>query len=133
MKLRAAFAEAWEKDRILWMRFLAVGLLNTFFGYGCFALFLFVGLHYALALLLATVVGVIFNFKSTGALVFNSHDNRLILRFAGAYALVYMVNVALLRLLKVLGVEPYLGGAILILPMAVLAFQLNRKLVFKSA
>lgn len=112
------------------MRFLAVGLLNTVFGYSFFAIFLYAGMHYALALLLATVVGVFFNFKSTGVLVFKSHNNRFIFRFVAVYVFVYGVNVTLLKLLYVLGVGPYYGGAALIIPMALLAFLLNRKFVF---
>lgn len=52
--------------------FLLVGVMNAAFGYGCFAAFLYLGLHYSLALLLATILGVLFNFKSIGALVFGS-------------------------------------------------------------
>lgn len=88
------------------------------------------GIHYALALLLSTVVGVLFNFKSMGTLVFKSHDNRLILRFAAVYVVVYAVNVSLLKLLYLFGVDPYFGGAALIAPMALLAFFLNRGFVF---
>ena len=90
-------------------------------------------MHYALALLLATAAGVLFNFKSTGVLIFKSHNNRLIFRFVAVYVLVYGVNVASIKLLQVLGVGPYYGGALLLLPMALLAFLLNRKYVFRGA
>lgn len=122
-----------DKARNQLIRFLAVGMLNTIFGYSCYALLLYLGLHYAVALLLATVAGVLFNFKSTGVLVFRSQNNRLIFRFVAVYALVYGVNVGLLKLLYVLGVGPYYGGAALIVPMALLAFSLNRKFVFCAA
>lgn len=111
-------------------RFLAVGVLNTAFGYGCFALFLWLGLHYSLALLLATVLGILFNFKSTGSLVFRSRDNRLLARFVGAYALVYACNVTAVGLLVKSGLSPQVAGAITLLPMAVLAFVLQKRFVF---
>lgn len=120
-----------ETIRLL-LRFLAVGVLNTLFGYGFFALFVFAGVHYALALLLATIVGVLFNFKSTGALVFKSHDNKLIFRFVAVYAVLYGVNVTLLKLLLLVGTGPYFGGGVLIVPMALLAFILNKRFVFKA-
>jgi putative flippase GtrA len=44
------------------LRFLLVGVLNTAFGYLLFALLLALGLKVPLALLLATVGGVLFNF-----------------------------------------------------------------------
>ena len=112
------------------VRFLFVGIINALFGYGCFALFLYVGLHYTLALLLATVFGVIFNFKSTGALVFGSHDNRLVFRFSGLYALIYFVNIVGIKALSHVGVAPYIGGAFLILPMAISTYILNKRFVF---
>lgn len=115
------------------LRFLAVGVLNSLFGYGCFAVLIFLGLHYSAALLLATIAGVLFNFKTTGSLVFGSSDNRLLFRFIATYAVVYAVNVSLLTALLLAGLGPYTGGALLILPMAALAFILNKRLVFKNA
>lgn len=111
-------------------RFLLVGALNSLFGYGCYALLLYLGVHYALALFLATVIGVLFNFKTTGYLVFKSKDNRLIFRFAATYAIVYAVNVSALKLLSLVGIDMYFGGALLLLPMAILAYVLNKRFVF---
>ena len=107
-----------------------VGVLNTLFGYACYALLLHFGLHYTAAMAIATVVGVLFNFKSTGALVFGSHDNRLILRFVASYAVVYLLNVSGIAGLEHAGVTPQVGGALMVFPAAVLAFVLNKKYVF---
>jgi putative flippase GtrA len=131
----------WTSTAMIWFplrsspsffRFLLVGALNSLFGYGCFALLLYLGVHYAMALFLATVIGVLFNFKTTGYLVFKSKDNRLILRFATTYAIVYAVNVTTLKVLSLVGVDMYLGGALLLLPMAILAFFLNKAFVFND-
>lgn len=112
------------------VRFLLVGVLNTAFGYGCFAALLFVGVHYSVALLASTVLGVLFNFKSTGALVFGSHDNRRIVRFVGTYGVVYLCNLLGIRVLVQAGLTPAVAGAVLLFPAAVLAFALNKKFVF---
>lgn len=114
------------------VRFLAAGAVNSLFGYGLFALLYYLGIHYALALLIATVIGVLFNFKTTGYLVFRSNDNSLIFRFAASYAVVYAVNVSCLKILSLIGIDMYYGGAVLILPMAVLAYIINKKFVFKN-
>ncbi len=114
------------------VRFLAVGVLNSLFGYGCFALLLYLGVHFAVALFFATVVGVLFNFKTTGYLVFKSNDNRLVFRFAATYAIVYAVSVSSLKLLSLIGINMYYGGALLILPMAALAYILHKRFVFKN-
>ena len=52
------------------VRFLLVGVLNTLFGYFSFATLIIIGLDYKLAALLATIIGVLFNFQTTGRLVF---------------------------------------------------------------
>ena len=113
------------------IRFLFVGGLNTVFGYSVYALFLFVGLHFAVATLLSTVIGVIFNFFTTGRLVFQNRNMRLILRFAGVYGIVYLVQVSMLQLLDSFGLNLYVAGAVLVLPLALLSFVLNKKFVFE--
>jgi putative flippase GtrA len=50
------------------VRFLAVGVLNTAFGYALFALLVWAGVWYPAAA--STIGGMIFNFNTTGRLVF---------------------------------------------------------------
>jgi len=109
-----------------------VGGVNTLFGYSVFALFTLIGLHYVLAALLATICGILFNFKTTGTIVFRNRDNRLILRFFGVYLITYSLMVGLLKLFDMAGVIPLVGGAIIVLPLAVFSFLLMKKLVFKK-
>jgi putative flippase GtrA len=116
----------------LFLRFLLVGGLNTAFGYVCFSLLLYAGLHYTMSLLIATVLGVLFNFKTIGALVFKSSDNFLIFRFVLVYVAVYGVNVIGVEAFLRLGLTPYWGGAVMVLPMAVLAFILQKRFVFAN-
>ncbi|PUA39894.1 polysaccharide biosynthesis protein GtrA [Paenibacillus elgii] len=113
------------------IRFLFVGGLNTAFGYSIFALFIFVGLHYTLASLFSTILGILFNFKSTGILVFNSKKNSLIYKFIAVYGIVYLINVSLLKILSLFITNVYFSGAIILLPLAVLSYILNKKFVFK--
>lgn len=112
------------------VRFLLVGVLNTAFGYTCFALLHWAGLGDSLALFLATVAGVLFNFRTIGPLVFGSSDPRLLWRFVGVYAVIYTANVGALHLLEFLGVSALAGQAILALPVAAASFVLNRRFVF---
>src|SRR6516162_3637567 len=55
---------------VQFIRFVLVGCLNTTVGYGLFAACILLGLPSALALLIATIIGVLFNYFSTGRLVF---------------------------------------------------------------
>lgn len=113
------------------IRFLAVGVLNTAFGYVIFAAGILAGLASGIALALAMVIGVIFNFFTLGRLVFDSRDPARLPRFVGVYALTYVVNLILLRLLEGAGVGPLLAQ-LACLPVTVsLTFLLMRFLVFR--
>lgn len=112
------------------LRFLVVGGLNTAFGYSVFAAFILLGIHYAVAAFLGTVLGILFNFKTTGTLVFHSHDNGLIARFFAVYGVTYVIGVLLLKIFKALGVHVLVTAAVTLLPMAALSFLLMRRLVF---
>jgi putative flippase GtrA len=116
--------------RSRFVRFLLVGGLNTAFGYTVFAICILIGIPYPLAALVSTVLGVLFNFKSYGALVFASHDNRLIFRFIAVYGVCYVVGLVPLAWAKAHGVPILWMAAICVLPMAALAFTLQRVLVF---
>ncbi len=116
---------------IRFIRFLLVGGLNTLFGYGIFALFLLIGLHYTLAGFLATIAGVIFNFNTTGRLVFKRNKWGLIFRFTSVYLITYLLNMAGIWAFEQVEVKPLVSGFILLLPMAVTAYFLQKTLVFQ--
>lgn len=121
-----------ERIRPSWrfIRFLLVGGLNTAFGYGVFLACLWLGMHYALAGAISTVLGVLFNFKSTGNLVFRSKGNRNLPRFVAVYATIYLVNTLAIGVMLKFGIPEWLGALILILPSAILSYVLNRQFVF---
>lgn len=110
--------------------FILVGILNTLVGYAMYAFFIFVGLHYAMAVLLATGLGVLFNFKTTGKIVFNNNDNKLFFKFVLGYVFLYFLNIALIRWLQLLSGDLYLVGLIAVVPLAMMAFLLNKYFVF---
>ncbi len=114
------------------IRFLTVGVLNSLFGYGCYVVLLHAGVGYGLALLFATIAGVLLNFKTTGTLVFQSHNNMLIWRFALVYALLYVVNFLIVKVLVGSGLTPSVAGVLALPGVALLSFLLNRRLVFKN-
>ena len=119
------------RDQLI--KFLFVGVINTIFGYSLFALLIFIGLHYTIAVFIGTIIGIAFNFKTTGKYVFNNTDNTLFFYFIGVYVFIYFFNIISLWLLQKIGVtNMYVAGAILILPAAVISFVLNRTFVFKN-
>lgn len=111
-------------------RFLAVGVLNTAFGYLAFALLLR-WLPRPMALLCSHALGVAFNFHSTAIGVFQQYSYRLLLRFVLAYGAVYGFNLALLEGLCELGGVPVLLAQGLAVPFtAVFSFAVLRRFVF---
>ncbi|MCK4342167.1 MAG: GtrA family protein [Phycisphaerae bacterium] len=123
--------------RRLWQyafpRFLVVGILNTAFGYGVYAAGILLGLPRPPALLIATVLGVLFNFRTTGWIVFGSRDNRLLARFILVYAAMYMFNLGLLELLcRRIGFGSLVGQALSLPIVVVLTFLALKTLVFRA-
>lgn len=117
---------------IKFIKFLFVGVLNTLFGYGIFSLFIFLKLYYPIAALLAMVIGIIFNFKTTGTLVFKNKENSLLPKFFGVYGIGYLVNIGLLAIFDYFKFSMYVAQAIIILPMALLSFCLMKYFVFNK-
>lgn len=114
------------------LKFLAVGVLNTANGYLIFAAFLYSGLHYSLAALFANILVVVFNFKTYGRLVFNSRNNKLIFRFVSVYIFIYFLNIVCLKIFSLLSLNLYVCSMILAIPFAFISFFINSRCVFRS-
>ncbi len=127
---RLARIVAGERRRIA--AFVAVGVLNTAVGYALFAaLFLLIG-SYRVAAVAAFLGGVLFNFFSTGRLVFGSRRLGALLPFVAGYLAVLAINLALLELLVALGANPLIAQA-LSLPLVVIAsYLINSRVVFRA-
>lgn len=114
------------------IRFIFVGIINSLFGYGLYFLLIKFGLHFSLAVLISTSLGVIFNFKTIGKFVFNGSSNSLIFKFTAVYSLLYIFNLLGIKFLNSIGFSFEWSGFMMLLPMAILSFILNKSLVFKS-
>jgi len=114
------------------IRFIAVGIVNTLFGYGIYALLIYLGLNYMVAVLFATVAGVLFNFKTIGRYVFKSNDSSLLLKFIIVYTVIYGINVGLIRFFSLWNIDYYTAGFLAIVPCAAISFILNKLFVFQE-
>ncbi len=113
---------------MLFLRFAAVGLLNTAFGYAVFAALVLAGVGGGPALIVATLAGVAFNFQTSRRLVFRSGGRSL--RFVVVYAALLALNLASLRVMRALGLPDLGAQAILALPFAALSFVGQKIFVF---
>ena len=102
-------------------RFIGVGLLNTVVGYGIYGSLILLKMPYLAALLIATIMGVIFNYFSIGRLVFKARGGLIVFgKFIAAYSLVYGINATALDvLIKHFQFNPYMGQALCV-PLSVL-------------
>lgn len=126
--IRAPIDAEWRRFAI----FLVVGAINTGFGYAAFALFLWVGFGRDMAVVLGTIAGVAFNFRTIGA-VFAAQGVSRLPHFVAAYGLLLGANLTLLRMVTTIGVGPYPGEAMVVLVIAPMSFLIMRRFVFGSA
>ena len=112
-------------------KFIFVGLLNTAFSYFLYALFVAIGLKANVALFFQYIIGVLWNFKTTGSLVFKNNDNKLIFKFIASYVFTFALNSIFLKVL-INYINEYLAQALLIFPVALLSFVLLKCWVFKN-
>jgi putative flippase GtrA len=112
------------------LRFLAVGGLNTAFGYLGYATFVLIGAPIWLAVSSSTVLAILFNFFSYGSLVFGDTSYRLLPRFLAFYACLGGLNLFLLRVLIWGGLGPLWAQALLLPVLAGVGFVGMRRFVF---
>ena len=118
---------------MLFARFLIAGVFNTVFGYAIYGLAIYIGLHFGVALLIATLIGVVFNYFTNKTYVFKRKNERVFIAFVATYATVYVVNFIGIFFLKSLVNSSYMA-ALIILPLsAILTFVINKKVVFRNA
>ena len=112
--------------------FLLVGMLNTAVGYGLFAAIYFATQSHRIAVVIATILGVLFNFFSTGRIVFGNRSGRALVPFVAGYAVTLGANFILLELLVRGGVNPLIAQAICLPVVVVLGYLINSRIVFKN-
>lgn len=124
---------AWLRDPEFrrFFKFLVVGGLNTLVGYGLFAALILLGLPTAAAAIVGTVLGLLFNFVSTGGVVFKNRAGRLLPRFVAVYVVQIGINVAALHALETAGLHPLIAGALVLPPLAIFTYFMLRRFVFR--
>ena len=111
--------------------FLFVGLVNTSFGYGLFALLIYLKVHYSLACLISTFMGILFNFKTTGVIVFKNNNNLLIFRYFLAYGITFLLGLLFLYITNYFKISNYIAGAVWLLPGGIISYFLMKSIVFR--
>jgi GtrA-like protein len=116
-------------DHVRFVRFLGAGVINTCFGYSAFAFFLWTGVGNDLAVVFGMIAGMLFNFGTFGA-VFASRGFSRLPRFLAVYGSLLVLNIAALRWLTGMGLNAYLGQAIVVACIVPISFFAMRRIVF---
>jgi putative flippase GtrA len=97
-----------------------------------FTYFLYIGLGYIAAASISFAIGLLVNFRTQGNLVFKTRNRNSFKLYVVSWIGIYFVNIASLDLLVRMGVNSYLAGALMIPPIATLAFLVLRFVVFRQ-
>ena len=114
------------------VRFIAVGVLNTAFSYLLYAGLVLSHIDYRLALTICSAVTIVWNFNTTGRLVFGNRRQALIFKFVIGYGGIYLINLGLLVLLARLGIGELARQALALPVVVVCSFAMNRGWVFRD-
>ena len=115
------------------VRFFFVGIMNTIVYFVFYSTFIFLNFDYRLAVLFATIIGVLFSFQTMGRFVFYNNNRNLIYRFILVYAFLYFINILFIAVFDTIFYNYYLSGFVSTLLISILTFVLNRNFVFKKA
>ena len=118
--------------KIIPLKFIVVGGINTIFGYGIYWGLLQLDVYFTIAAFFSTLLGIIFNFFTIGRLVFQSKNNALFYKFVFVYGFLYLLSIAGISFIHDFNVSYEIAGAIMIMPSAIISFVLNKNLVFKK-
>ena len=119
------------------LRYLLVGLWNTVFGYGLFALLLATlgdRVHYLVLLVAATVIAILNAFAFYRAFVFRASGQVLLdlARFSAVYLVALVVNIAALALLvEMAGLPILIAQASVVAATAAASFFAHRSFSFR--
>ena len=113
-------------------RFVVVGVLNTAFSYLFYAALVLARVDYRWALTICSAVTIVWNFNTTGRLVFGNRRQSLIFKFVIGYGAIYLINLGMLVLLARYGIGELARQAVALPVIVVLSFVLNRGWVFRG-
>lgn len=114
------------------IRYYQAGVINTAFGYGLYALFVWLGLNVYLAQVIAHVLGVIFNYVTYSRHTFRG-ETASKTRFVASYGVNYLFSVAFLWLFEQFIPSPYISGLLSVVVVSVINFFILKTLVFSRS
>jgi putative flippase GtrA len=112
------------------IRFYIAGGINTLLSYCIFAALIYFGFVYWLAVVICYAIGLVINYKTIKMIAFNDSSKQSLRHFFFIFCITCLVNIASLKILIGLGVNTYLAPWIVVIPISLLSYFLNKKYVF---
>ncbi len=112
----------------LW-RYYQAGLVNTIFGYGLFALLVWLGLNIYLAQIFSHVLGASFNYLTYSRYAFATHEASKV-RFALSYVGNYFLGLTGLAMIARFVASPYFAGFLATMFVSLVNYFVLKRLVF---
>jgi len=119
-------ADEWKR---LW-RYYQAGLVNTLFGYGLYALFVWAGVNMYVAQITAHVLGMTFNYFTYSRFAFAGRDGSKG-RFIASYILNYVLGLIALAAAAQAIRSPYLAGLVSVVFVSIVNYFILKRLVFR--
>lgn len=117
------------------IRFLFVGGINTFVGYGAFALFIYLGLNYNISYVFSTIIGVANSYVWNKRFTFKSKEKSVneLFRFIFVYLISFIFGIIILNVLvKTLSINEYIAGFINIMFTTLISWIGHNKFSFND-
>jgi putative flippase GtrA len=125
-----AFLRRFDWRQVL--RYYQAGIVNTLFGYGCYAALVWLSLDMFVAQLVSHVLGTLFNYFTFSRYTFAS-ETRSPLRYVASYGVNYLLSLGVLWALSRVIVSPYLAGLVTIVIVSAINFVILKRFVFRPA
>lgn len=110
------------------LRYYQAGIINTLFGYACFALLIWLSVDMLLSQLISHIVGTIFNYLTYSGYAFR--DEGSLPRFMASYVVNYLMSLGAMLGLATVIKSPYMVGGLSIILVSAINFLILKKFVF---
>jgi len=113
------------------IKFVLIGILNTLVGYILFSIFFYIIDNYFIALFIAYILGVLFNFKTYSKYVFTNSDKQIFINFILIYMGIFLFNNFILYIVNELfNINYYISQFVAIIIVTPILYILNVRYVF---
>lgn len=111
-------------------RYYQAGILNTLFGYGLFALLVWLNMNVYLAQALSHVSGMGFNYFTYSRYAFAGHTSSPV-RFIVSYGVNYLLGLIALAGLTQIVTSPYMAGLGSVIIVSLINYFILKKFVYR--